>query len=127
MPFGLSAQPLHILIVDDEEPIRELLFWMLGDAGHVVHMAADGGDALDVLRSHPVDLVLSDINMPGMDGLELSRRVEAEFPKTPVLLISGRPPPAGVRAFIAKPFRWDTLASAIVRLVGPGEAQAGPA
>ncbi len=126
MPFGLSSQPLNILIVDDEEPIRELLFWMLGDAGHTVHSAVDGTDALELLRNNAVDLVLSDINMPGMDGLELSRRVEAEFPRVPVLLISGRPPPAGVRAFIAKPFRWDTLASAIGRLVGPAP-QADPA
>ena len=110
---------LTILVVDDEEPIRDLLSWMLGDAGHVVHSASEGFGALTFLRDNPVDIMLSDINMPGMDGLELSRRVQAEFPGLPILLISGRPPPKGVRAFIAKPFRWDALAKAIASLARP--------
>ena len=125
MTIGLTSKALTILVVDDEEPIRELLGWMLGDAGHVVHSAAEGLGALAFLRSHAVDIVLSDINMPGMDGLELSRRVEVEFPDLPVLLISGRPPPSGVRAFISKPFRWDALAVAITALVRPGNIDPG--
>lgn len=127
MTVATVSQPLTILIVDDEAPIRELLFWMLGDAGHTVHEAAEGYGALDILRGHPIDIVLSDINMPGMDGIELSRRVEAEFPHLPVLLISGRPRPSGVRAFISKPFRWDTLATAIADLAGPAVPQPGHA
>lgn len=123
MKTGQALHPLTILVVDDEEPIRDLLGWMLGDAGHTVHSAAEGMGALAFLRGNAVDIVLSDINMPGMDGLELSRRVEAEFPDLPVLLISGRPRPNGVRAFIAKPFRWDTLASAIAALAQPGRTQ----
>ena len=124
MIFAISPHPLSILVVDDEQPIRELLSWMLGDAGHVVHEAAEGKAALDFLRTNqPVDIILSDINMPGMDGIELSRCVGTEWPGLPVLLISGRPPPAGVRAFIAKPFRWDVLASAIASLAGPGRSQ----
>ncbi len=127
MTFSASPNPLSILVVDDEQPIRELLRWMLGDAGHVVHEAAEAFEALAFLRSKaPVDIILSDINMPGMDGLELSRRIEAEWPQLPVLLISGRPPPAGVRSFIAKPFRWDVLAKAIATLAGPGRPHPGP-
>lgn len=96
---------------------------MLGDAGHTVYEAAEGRSALEFLRSNPtVDIVLSDINMPGMDGIELSKQVWAEWPQLPVLLISGRPPPEGVRAFIAKPFRWDVLANAIFMLAGPGRS-----
>ena len=124
MTFASSPHPLSILVVDDEQPIRELLRWMLGDAGHTVHEAAEGKEALAFLRTNqPVDIVLSDINMPGMDGIELCNCVGAEWPQLPVLLISGRPPPAGVRAFIAKPFRWDVLASAIASLAGPGRQQ----
>ena len=124
MTIGQAFLPLKILVVDDEEPLRDLLGWMLGDAGHIVYSAAEGMGALTFLRGNKVDIVLSDINMPGMDGLELSRRVEAEFPDVPILLISGRPPPSGVRAFIAKPFRWDTLASAIAALAPASRTQA---
>ena len=124
MTFCVSPHPLSILVVDDEQPIRELLRWMLGDAGHVVYEAAEGNEALEFLRQNPpVDIVLSDINMPGMDGIELSKCVWAEWPQLPVLLISGRPPPAGVKAFIAKPFRWDVLANAIATLAGPNRSQ----
>jgi len=99
---------------------------MLGDAGHVVHEAREGKEALDFLRRNGrVDIILSDINMPVMDGVELSNRVQAEWPDLPVLLISGRPPPKGVRAFIAKPFRWEMLAEAIALLAGPSRSQTG--
>jgi CheY-like chemotaxis protein len=126
MNFALSAKPLSILVVDDEQPIRELLGWMLSDAGHVVYEAATGADAVNFLRGEQsVDIVLSDINMPGMDGLELSKIVMAEWPGLPVLLISGRPPPKGVHDFIAKPFRWDTLSNAIAMLAGPDRPKAG--
>ncbi len=123
-----AVDPLAILVVDDEQPVRELLCWMLGDAGHVVYEASNGADALSFLRSqHRVDIVLSDINMPGMDGMELCNQVTTEWPGLPVLLISGRPPPAGVRAFIAKPFRWDVLATAIAALAGPDRSRSGHA
>lgn len=120
MTSAPAVAPLSILVVDDEEPVREMLGWMLGDAGHVVHEASSGADALSFLHQQRVDMVLSDINMPGMDGLELCSLVTAEWPDLPVLLISGRPPPAGVRAFIAKPFRWDVLATAIATLADAG-------
>ncbi|MDT7953307.1 MAG: response regulator [Acetobacteraceae bacterium] len=126
MTFAAAPHPLSILVVDDEQPIRELLGWMLGDAGHVVHEAREGKEALDFLRRNGrVDIILSDINMPVMDGVELSNRVQAEWPDLPVLLISGRPPPKGVRAFIAKPFRWEMLAEAIALLAGPSRSQTG--
>ncbi len=119
MAYALASHPLSILVVDDEEAVRELLTWMLQDAGHSVHEACDGRQALDFLEEHGrVDLILSDVNMPCMDGMELSRNVRAVWPGLPVLLISGRPPPNGARPFIPKPFRWDTLARAITSLAG---------
>jgi len=107
-------RPLSILVVDDEDPVREVVSWMLQEAGHSVFEAADGEQALHFLHRHgPVDLVLSDINMPGIDGMELCMQIRHEWPEIAVLLISGRPPPQGARPFIPKPFRWDTLARAI--------------
>lgn len=112
-----SEKPLSILVVDDEDPVREVVAWMLQDAGHDVHEASDGEQALHFLHRHgPVDLVLSDINMPGIDGMELCMKVRQEWPDMSILLISGRPPPNGARPFIPKPFRWDTLARAIAAI-----------
>jgi CheY-like chemotaxis protein len=118
-------KPLSILVVDDEDPVREVVAWMLQEAGHVVHEAADGEQALHFLQRHgPVDLILSDINMPGMDGMELCLKVRQQWPDMPVLLISGRPPPDGARPFIPKPFRWDTLARAIAAIAAGAQYQA---
>ena len=116
-PSIREGQPLSILVVDDEDAVRELLVWMLEDAGHAVFDAHNGRQALQFLHENgPVDLVLSDVNMPCMDGIELSRRVREGWPKLPVLLISGRPPPNGARPFLPKPFRWDALTRAIASL-----------
>lgn len=112
-----AEKPLSILVVDDEDPVREVVAWMLQDAGHDVHEASDGEQALHFLDRHgPVDLVLSDINMPGIDGMELCMKVREQWPEMPILLISGRPPPNGARPFIPKPFRWDTLSRAIAAI-----------
>ena len=110
---------LTILVVDDEDSVREILTWMLQDAGHEVYQATDGQQALSFLHEHgPVSLVLSDVNMPRINGLELCVRVREQWPELPVLLTSGRPPPSGARPFIPKPFRWDTLSRAIQNAAG---------
>ncbi len=120
MSYASTDQPLSILVVDDEDPVRELLTWMLEDAGHSVYQASDGQQALAFLRQHGrVDLVLSDVNMPRMDGVELSRQMRLAWPGVPVLLISGRPAPSDARPFLPKPFRWDALARLITSLAGP--------
>lgn len=114
----IAPQKLTILIVDDDEAILQLLDWLLQEAGHRVHRASDGQQALMFLNRHgPVDVVLSDINMPAMDGMELQRQMRAAWPGLPILLTSGRPPPNGIGNFLPKPFRWDALANAIMRLV----------
>jgi len=123
MSQSAAVTQLSILVVDDEDAVRELLTWMLQDAGHLVYEAIDGQEALAFLRDHGrVDLVLSDVNMPRMDGLALSREMRTAWPAVPLLLISGRPPPSEPRPFLPKPFRWDTLSRAISSLAG-GPAQ----
>lgn len=112
---------MSVLVVDDEAAVREVVAWMLEDAGCDVHEAAGGREALSFLSDFgPVDLVISDINMPEMDGLELSACARRRWPDQPVLLISGRPQPCGVHPFIPKPFRWETLVNAITNLAGGG-------
>ncbi|MBF0433988.1 MAG: sigma-54-dependent Fis family transcriptional regulator [Magnetococcales bacterium] len=68
---------LQILVVDDEPAIRQVLMGMLSRAGYAVEQAVDGDDALELIEKGSFDLVLSDIKMPGMSGIELVRRVRA--------------------------------------------------
>jgi len=77
-----------ILIVDDEPKIRHILRIMLSLKGHSVHEAADGEDALKILQKEPVDLVISDIKMPKMDGLTLLEHIKELDPGCPVVFIT---------------------------------------
>jgi CheY-like chemotaxis protein len=114
-----------ILIVDDERPVREFLAQLAREAGHQVLEAAHGRDALEVVAAERPDLVLADVMLPILGGVELCRRLKAD-PATasiPVILMSsggGAPPPgAGADAFIDKPFDQQALEAAIQRWVGP--------
>ena len=71
----------RILIVDDEEYIRDLIKEILSPAGHEFHLAADGSRAVEVLRKKPVDLAIVDRNMPGISGIELVQLIR-QNPKT---------------------------------------------
>ncbi|WP_300154124.1 response regulator [Solidesulfovibrio sp.] len=79
----------RVLIVDDEDALREVLELSLSDLGYVVATAADGRDALERFSDFKPDIVLTDIKMPVMDGVELLRRVKALDPDVEVIMISG--------------------------------------
>jgi two-component system nitrogen regulation response regulator NtrX len=79
----------RILVVDDEERIRQSLNGILKDEGYEVQEAKDGTQALKQVESDPPDLVLLDIWMPGMDGMEILERIKAQIPNLPVIMISG--------------------------------------
>ena len=114
----LPPNGLTVLLVDDDPLVRETTAWMLADAGHDVHQATDGVSALEFLEAHgPVDLLISDINMPRMDGLALVHQTRARWPALPVLLVSGRPQPPGALPHMSKPFNWSTLMNAVARAV----------
>jgi CheY-like chemotaxis protein len=95
-----------ILCVDDEHNPLTLRKLVLQKAGYEVLTASSGKEALELLKSRQVDLVLSDHLMPGMHGTELAQRLKAEHPKLPVILISGvNELPAGstiANAFVSK-------------------------
>jgi len=84
----LKTRPV-ILCVDEEENSLLLRKLVLQKAGYVVLTATSGKEALRVTDSHSVDLILSDQLMPGMSGTELAQQVKAQFPRLPVVLISG--------------------------------------
>jgi signal transduction histidine kinase/ActR/RegA family two-component response regulator len=106
------ARPARVLVVDDEVAVREVLRDLLRGEGYSVVDAADGRSGLALCETEPIDLVLSDVSMPGMSGWEVAEACHTRFPHVPVGLITGwgdSLDPAelarhGVRFILAKPF-----------------------
>lgn len=100
-----------VLVVDDDPVVGKSFERVLADKGCSVIVAHDAAQALERMREDEVDLVVTDIRMPGMDGLELAERVKQRRPWTPVLIVTGygtaadeeRARAAGVSAFLHKP------------------------
>lgn len=113
--------PLRILIVDDEPPIRRFLKTALSAQDYRVEEADDGETALDFLKRNPVDLIVLDLGLPGMDGLEVIRRRRGEGDTTPIIILSSRDDEAGkVQAldqgaddYVSKPFGMEELSARI--------------
>jgi len=124
------GHPGPILIVDDEASIRKSLEGVLGDEGYACALASDGADALAQLQSVHPSLVLLDIWMPGMDGMETLRRMKAAQPETPVIMMSGhatistavKATRSGASDFIEKPLELDLVLNAIRRALGTQDA-----
>ena len=79
----------RVLLVDDEEDIRDILNIVLTDIGYEVLTAEDGEQALLIFRESAPPIVLTDIKMPGMDGIDLLRIIKSEAPDTEVIMITG--------------------------------------
>lgn len=80
---------MDILLVDDDDEVRRAIGQFLIGRGHHLQTASDGAEALRFLVDHPPDLVISDIQMPGMDGIAFLKAVRREFPDLPVILMTG--------------------------------------
>jgi DNA-binding NtrC family response regulator len=115
---------VHVLVVDDDETVRASLGDALAMDGVRVSLAAGGQEALDRMVGDPVDLVLSDVRMPGVNGLELLRRVRARAPGVDVVLMTAYEDADlaiaadrdGARAYLAKPLDLIDLRALIDRL-----------
>jgi DNA-binding response OmpR family regulator len=115
----------EILVIDDEPRMRRLIARILVGAGHLVHQADNGKDGIGLFhRVHPV-LVITDIVMPDMEGIELIRELRQEAPTIPILAISGRRPSLylqlatglGATAALAKPFGATEFLSVVENLL----------
>jgi CheY-like chemotaxis protein len=106
-----------LLLVEDEPSLRVCMVELLKDAGFCVLDAADGVDALRLLQEGAVDLVLSDVMMPRMNGLELARRLSVEHPETRMVLFTGYANEEAIRSsldgtgipLVRKPFEFRQL------------------
>ena len=112
-----------VLVVEDEPVIRELMSILLEDEGYAVHQAVDGLQALEMLEQHAVDLVLSDVKMPRLDGASLVHRLRSRGDAIPVVLMSAvyaEVDLPGVR-FLRKPVNCEhllTIIAAVLREIG---------
>jgi len=104
-----------ILVVDDEEEVREILAEALEDFGYAVVTAASGEEALPVLHNgRNIEMVITDVRMPGMSGLQLAEEIRHRWPTVKVVLISGYFLPQAVQQrFLKKPFHMKELASIV--------------
>jgi two-component system response regulator PilR (NtrC family) len=111
----------QILIVDDSQDLTHVIADFLGMYGYQVHTARDGYDALECMLSKHIQVVVSDIHMPRMDGFTLMGEIKSKYPKVPIVLITGFSVSEaqkmafdrGANAFVAKPFKLKELKSVI--------------
>src|SRR6185503_19884560 len=82
------AMKSRVLVVDDEESIREFLEIMLRKEGHEVTCAEDGQQALDIIKKKSFDLVISDLQMPNLTGIEMLRQVRDHYPGLLFMMIT---------------------------------------
>ena len=118
----------RILVVDDEENTRIGLSKLLSQEGFEVESAANGNDALDLLAQHKINLVISDINMPDMNGLAFLRELSRKFPSTSVIMITAyggvesylEAMNLGAYEYLHKPVRLEELRSVMKKIFNGG-------
>lgn len=117
----MDQNGLRVLLVEDDEDNRELMAEVLAAAGYEVLPAASGQDGLRLLAEHSIDVLVTDVGMPGMGGLEVARAAKAIAPTVPVLIVTGwaeREDITSARgrevdAVLIKPVDPDTLTAAV--------------
>jgi len=124
----------HVLVIDDEAPVRLLLQKILESAGYRVTAVADGTSALKAAHESPPDLAICDLSMPGIDGFTVCSMLRRNRTFTaPILVLSGRinekdiqaARQAGADAFISKPVERQKLLTTVAEWLAIGERRAG--
>jgi DNA-binding response OmpR family regulator len=117
-----------VLVVDDESDFASALTARLSARGFDAHFVSSGEEALQTLPERPIDVVILDLKMPGMGGLEALRRIRASFPSVKVIVLTGHGKVdsgidgmrAGATDFLLKPVAIETLCTAIEATVENG-------
>ena len=130
----MPEQTHTILIVDDEQNMRVALFEALSRNGHEVAVAENGQMALEMIGRTPPDLVVTDIKMPGMDGLELLRQIKALRPELPVVIMTGfatvdtavEAMKQGAFDYLLKPFPVEVIEETVARVFALGRRLGQP-
>jgi CheY-like chemotaxis protein len=123
-----DQRSLRILIVEDESDVLDMLEEVLEGEGHTVITAVDGKAGLECFQMQPFDIVLTDLNMPGISGLEMAGRMKKIKPSVPVMLLTGwdveletaELAAKGIDCFIKKPFAILDILQALDDLCGAG-------
>ncbi|OGQ94772.1 MAG: hypothetical protein A2521_16620 [Deltaproteobacteria bacterium RIFOXYD12_FULL_57_12] len=129
MTVNDSNRPCRLLIIDDEPIVGKRLQQVFTKIGFEVEIFTSGPPALESMAKHPFDIVVTDLKMAGMDGIEVLARVRAMNPEARVIIITGYAQPEtasdaferGVFEFIVKPFRLDQLKDVIIRAMADRE------
>lgn len=120
----------QILVIEDDQPLRRAWRLVLEQAGHTVLEAGDGRKGLETFKAQPIDLVITDLIMPEMEGVETIQELRRLSPQLKIIAITGggRGSPAnylrlakysGAALTFAKPIEIETLCGAVAQLLGP--------
>jgi CheY-like chemotaxis protein len=117
----MTTDPARVLVIDDEPSLRSLLIDMLDACGYATDAAPDGASGLALFREHRYEAVLTDLLMPGMNGLQVATALRALDPEVQIIMLTGSAPAlsvdlareAGVNTLLHKPIALSDLKSAI--------------
>ena len=118
----VQTDKLRVLIVDDETSVRTLLSEVLQGQGYEVVVASSGEEAVELARKNPFEIVITDMRMPGISGVEAVTTFQREYPTTPVIILTGFPDVAlavdfmkknDVVDYLTKPVEKDKLIAAV--------------
>ena len=129
----LAGEEMKILVVDDEEGARELFNTILSDEGYEVSLAVNGEDALSHMKNASFDLVVTDIKMPGMDGLQLLQEIRKTGSKADVIMVTAygevesylKAMSLGAAEYINKPIRIKELKRIVHKVLTERKAKTG--